>query len=97
MRLAIGVAPAEWRTAISAHLPVPGSADVPVRRHAQPPRHRARRTKCREQFHSASAPVPTSTGAAAITIYPAGQITYADGHTEPVSAPATRPAAGDTS
>ncbi len=37
--------------------------------------------------------MPASTGKAAITIYPAGQITYADGHTTP----AARPAVGDTS
>ena len=62
---------------------------LPVR----PPRHRERRTKCRQQFPSATGRVPASTGKAAVTIYPAGQITYADGHT----APAARPAPGDTS
>lgn len=62
---------------------------LPVR----PPRHRERRTKCRQQFPSATGRVPASTGKAAVTIYPAGQITYADGHT----APAACPAAGDTS
>ena len=64
---------------------------------ARPPRHRERRTKCRQQFPSATGRVPASTGAAAVTIYPAGLITYADTRTEPVSAPDTRPAAGDTS
>jgi hypothetical protein len=64
---------------------------LPVR----PPRHRERRTKCRQQFPSSPAAgrVPASTGKAAVTIYPAGQITYADGHTGPVACPA----AGDTS
>ena len=62
---------------------------LPVR----PPRHRERRTKCRQQFPSATGRVPASTGKAAITIYPAGQITYADGHTTPAACPA----AGDTS
>jgi hypothetical protein len=54
---------------------------LPVR----PPRHRERRTKCRQQFPSspATGQVPDSTGKAAVTIYPAGQITYADGHTRP--------------
>jgi Insertion element 4 transposase N-terminal/Transposase DDE domain len=62
---------------------------LPVR----PPRHRQRRTKCRQQFPSATGRVPASTGAAAITLYPAGQITYADGRTRP----ATSPGPGDTS
>ena len=46
---------------------------LPVR----PPRHGERRTKCRQQFPSAPATgrVPASTGKAAVTIYPAGQIT----------------------
>ncbi len=68
---------------------------LPVR----PPRHRERRTKCRQQFPSspASGRVPASTGEAAVTIYPAGQITYADGHTGPAACPGARPAAGDTS
>jgi hypothetical protein len=57
---------------------------LPVR----PPRHRERRTKCRQQFPSAIGRVPASTGQAAITIYPAGQITYADGHTAPAACPA---------
>ena len=54
---------------------------LPVR----PPRHRERRTKCRQQFPSSPAAgrVPASTGKVAVTIYPAGQITYADGHTGP--------------
>lgn len=68
---------------------------LPVR----PPRHRERRTKCRQQFPSSPAAgrVPASTGKAAVTIYPAGQITYADGHTRPAACPGARPAAGDTS
>ena len=68
---------------------------LPVR----PPRHRERRTKCRQQFPSSPATrrVPASTGKAAVTIYPAGQITYADGHTVPASCPGARPAADDTS
>jgi hypothetical protein len=68
---------------------------LPVR----PPRHRERRTKCRQQFPSSPATrrVPASTGKAAVTIYPAGQITYADGHTGPAACPGARPAAGDTS
>ena len=42
--------------------------------------------------------VPASTGKAAVTIYPAGQITYADGHTRPAACPGGRPAAAaDTS
>ncbi len=60
---------------------------LPVR----PPRHRERGTKCRQQFPSATGRVPASTGPATVTIYPAGQITYADGHT------AARLAAADTS
>ena len=56
---------------------------LPVR----PPRHRERRTECRQQFPSVTGQVPASTGKAAITIYPAGQITYADGHTTPRSMP----------
>jgi hypothetical protein len=68
---------------------------LPVR----PPRHRERRTKCRQQFPSSPATgrVPASTGKAAVTIYPAGQITYADGHTEPAACPAACPVAADTS
>ncbi len=68
---------------------------LPVR----PPRHRERRTKCRQQFPSSPATgrVPASTGKAAVTIYPAGQITYADGHTRPAACPGARPAAEDTS
>ena len=68
---------------------------LPVR----PPRHRERRTKCRQQFPSSPAAgrVPASTGKAAATIYPAGQITYADGHTVPASCPGALPAADDTS
>ena len=68
---------------------------LPVR----PPRHRERRTKCRQQFPSSPATgrVPASTGKAAVTIYPAGQITYADGHTRPAACPGARPAATDTS
>jgi hypothetical protein len=69
---------------------------LPVR----PPRHRERRTKCRQQFPSSPATgrVPASTGKAAVTIYPAGQITYADGHTRPAACPGGRPAAAaDTS
>ena len=68
---------------------------LPVR----PPRHRERRTKCRQQFPSSPAAgrVPASTGKAAVTIYPAGQITYADGHTVPASCPGALPAADDTS
>jgi hypothetical protein len=64
---------------------------LPVR----PPRHRERRTKCRQQFPSSppTGRVPASTGKAAVTIYPAGQITYADGRTTPAACPA----AGDTS
>ncbi len=64
---------------------------LPVR----PPRHRERRTKCRQQFPSSPATgrVPASTGKAAVTICPAGQITYADGHTRPAACPA----GGDTS
>ncbi len=59
---------------------------LPVR----PPRHRERRTKCRQQFPSSPATgrVPASTGKAAVTICPAGQITYADGHTRPAACPA---------
>jgi len=64
---------------------------------SRPPRHRARRTKCRQQFPSTSGPVPTTTGAASTTIYPAGQIIYADGHTDPTTAPPARPGLGDTS
>ena len=56
----------------------------------RPPRHRERRTKCRQQFPSATRRVPASSGAAAVTLYPAGQITYADGHTEPATGPAAR-------
>jgi len=54
---------------------------LPVR----PPRHRERRTKCRQQFPSSppAGRVPASAGEAVVTIYPAGQITYADGRTEP--------------
>jgi hypothetical protein len=68
---------------------------LPVR----PPRHRERRTKCRQQFPSSPATgrVPASTGKAAVTIYPAGQITYADGHTGPAACPGAPPAAEDTS
>jgi len=69
---------------------------LPVR----PPRHRERRTKCRQQFPSSPATgrVPASTGKAAVTIYPAGQVTYADGHTRPAACPGGRPAAAaDTS
>lgn len=68
---------------------------LPVR----PPRHRERRTKCRQQFPSSPATgrVPASTGKAAVTIYPAGRITYADGHTAPAACAATRPAPSDTS
>ena len=68
---------------------------LPVR----PPRHRERRTKCRQQFPSSPATgrVPASTGKAAVTIYPAGQITYADGHTGPAACPGAHPAAADTS
>ena len=68
---------------------------LPVR----PPRHRERRTKCRQQFPSSPAAgrVPARTGKAAVTIYPAGQITYADGHTRPAACPGGRPAAEDTS
>ena len=68
---------------------------LPVR----PPRHRERRTKCRQQFPSSPATgrVPASTGKAAVTIYPAGQITYADGHTGPAACQRARTAAGDTS
>jgi len=68
---------------------------LPVR----PPRHRERRTKCRQQFPSSPATgrVPASTGKAAVTIYPAGQITYADGHARPAACPGGRPAAADTS
>jgi hypothetical protein len=68
---------------------------LPVR----PPRHRERRTKCRQQFPSSPATgrVPASTGKASVTIYPAGQITYADGHTGPAACPGARPAAADTS
>ena len=68
---------------------------LPVR----PPRHRERRTKCRQQFPSSPATgrVPASTGKAAVTICPAGQITYADGHTRPAACPGGRPAAADTS
>jgi len=68
---------------------------LPVR----PPRHRERRTKCRQQFPSAPATgrVPASTGKAAVTLYPAGQITYADGHTRPAACPAAQAAAEDTS
>jgi hypothetical protein len=68
---------------------------LPVR----PPRHRERRTKCRQQFPSSPATgrVPASTGKAAVTIYPAGQITHADGHTAPAACPAARPAGSDTS
>jgi len=68
---------------------------LPVR----PPRHRERRTKCRQQFPSSPATgrVPASIGKAAVTIYPAGQITYADGHTGPASCPGALPAADDTS
>jgi hypothetical protein len=61
----------------------------------RPPRHRERRTKCRQQFPSATGRVPATTGAATITIYRADQITYADGHTEPAKAPGTRPSAGE--
>ncbi len=57
----------------------------------RPPRHRERRTKCRQQFPSATGRVPASSGAAAVTLYPAGQITYADGHTEPATGPTARP------
>ena len=62
---------------------------LPVR----PPRHRERRTKCRQQFPSSPATgrVPASTGKAAVTIYPAGQITYADGHTRPAACPGGPP------
>jgi len=49
---------------------------LPVR----PPRRRQRRTK---GLPSATGRVPASTGAAAITLYPAGHLTYADGHTRP--------------
>ena len=69
---------------------------LPVR----PPRHRERRTKCRQQLPSSPATgrVPASTGKAAVTIYPAGQITYAGGHTRPAACPGGRPdAAADTS
>jgi hypothetical protein len=68
---------------------------LPVR----PPRHRERRTKCRQQFpfSPATGRVPASTGKAAVTIYPAGQITYAGGHTRPAACPGARPAAADTS
>ncbi len=72
---------------------------LPVR----PPRHRERRTKCPQQFPSSPATgrVRASTGKATVTIYPAGQITYADGHTpgthRPAACPGDRPAAGDTS
>jgi hypothetical protein len=64
---------------------------LPVR----PPRHRERRTKCRQQFPSSPATgrVPASAGEAVVTICPAGQITYADGRTTPAQCPA----AGDTS
>ena len=67
------------------------AALLPVR----PPRHRERRTKGRQQFPSSPATgrVPASTGEATITIYPAGQITYAGTGT----APAASPASGDTS
>ncbi len=55
---------------------------LPVR----PPRHRERRVKTRPQFHPAGGRrVPASTGPAEITIWHAGQITYADGHTEPAA------------
>ena len=66
---------------------------LPVR----PPRHRQRRTKGRQQFPSATGRVPASTGAAAITLYPAGQLTYADGHTGPATTPGALPSTGDTS
>jgi hypothetical protein len=53
---------------------------VPVR----PPRHRERRSKARPQFPAAGGRrVAASTGPAQITIWHAGQITYADGHTGP--------------
>ena len=65
----------------------------------RPPRHRKPRTKCRRQFPSSPATgrVPASTGKAAASIYPAEQITYADGHTRPTACPGGRPAAADTS
>jgi hypothetical protein len=69
---------------------------LPVR----PPRHRERRTKCRQQFppSPAAGRVPASTGQAAVTSYPAGRITYADGRTAPAACAADfRPAASDTS
>jgi hypothetical protein len=83
-----------------------GAGDEPTSRRilacllpVRPPRHRERRTKCRQQFPSSPAVgrVPASTGKAAVTIYPAGQITYADGRTRPAAWPGGRPAAADTS
>jgi hypothetical protein len=60
---------------------------LPVR----PPRHRERRIKCRPQFPAASRRrVPASTGPAQVTIWNAGQITYADGHIEPAASAADR-------
>ena len=75
----------------------PADPGLPAARPAA--RHRERRTKCRQQFPSSPATgrVPASTGKAAVTIYPAGQITYADGHTRPAACPGARPAAEDTS
>ncbi len=59
---------------------------LPVR----PPRHRERRSKARPQFPAAGGRrVPASTGPAQITIWHAGQITYADGHTEPAASAAS--------
>ena len=68
---------------------------LPVR----PPRHRERRVETRPQFHPAGGRrVPASTGPAEITIWHAGQITYADGHTSqpPAHSAATRPSRHDT-
>lgn len=51
---------------------------------ARPPRHRDRRVKARPQFPAAGGRrVRANAGPAAVTIWHAGQITYADGHTEP--------------
>jgi hypothetical protein len=53
----------------------------------RPPRHRERRTKSGQQFPAVGARrVPASTGPARVTIWHAGQITYADGHTTPAPA-----------
>lgn len=52
------------------------------------PRHRERRTKSRQQFAAtAGRRVPASTGPANVTIWHAGQVTYADGHTAPAAGP----------